>query len=296
MPRTRFAALAAILGLGSLRAETLTFSDPALLGFGKPAIGTAWSVAEPQGFKNASGGLESWDVRALVPVWGGKRDDFAAGLSLSYQHTELKAWETPYFTSLSLENVQAQITLAKLPKTAGWAGLALLRSGVGTDGQAFGSTSFAASAILIGGYQFSPRFSLAAACAIFRDIEETRFLGGLGLLWQPSDHWIVQLTPPIVSLGWLPAEDWRVSLSMYPSGGSWAVQSQNSQDLAALRFSNYRAGLGLEVNLAKHWRITSLVGLNFGSELQGRDSQQRTLFDQKLKSSAFGLLGLSYSF
>ncbi|NQX00495.1 hypothetical protein HQ447_07525, partial [bacterium] len=237
--------------------------------------------------------------RVLVPVWAkdfGEGSVFGTGVS-----SGLTAMDVDGALGLQqqdLQTLQLQATFAHFPTAReGWMGLAIVSAGLATDFNEIDGDDFALSTVLVGGYQFNPRFTLAAAVAYFHSVGDDTVVPGLGVIWQPNDQWIVQLTPPIVGVGWSPDPGWTFSVSAYPGGGAWDVDQEgtNSQ-VEAIKLEGWRAGLGVERRLGEHWRVNAQVGMNFGGELDLHDSGGDTLFKRDLDPSLFGLLGVAWTF
>lgn len=273
--------------------------DPALLGFGPPGFSSVVTVSRAMDFSNGGGAVDYTDGRALLPVWAHETEDGTVfGATLAYGWASLDASGALGLPRQNLHTLELQLTAAHFPKgDEGWMGLAIVSPGLATDFKSVSSDDFAFSAIVVAGYQFSPRFTLSAAAFYAHSIGEDTVVPGIGVVWRPNDHWIVQLTPPIGAVGWSPSKDWTFSLSAYPSGGAWGVdQAGQDRNIEAIQLEGWRAGLGVERRVGDHLRLSAQVGMNFGGQLELRDRNGGVLFSRDLDSSPFGLLGAAWNF
>lgn len=280
------------------RTET-TLIDPALLGFGAPGFSIAITGSQTMDFKNGRGSVDYFDGRAQLPVWGRDlKNGTFLGVTLSGGFASLDVNGALGVKKLSLGSVDLQLSGAHFPTgDQGWMGLAILSSGLSSDFGKISGDDFAFTAIIVAGYQFSPRFTLAAAAFYDHSIGEDTALPGIGVIWRPTDTLTLQLTPPIAAIGWTPVKAWTFSVSAYPSGGAWDVdRAGRRRDVEAIKLEGWRAGLGVERRIGAHLRFTAQIGMNFAGKIELRDSSQRVLLGENLDSSAFGLLGVAWSF
>lgn len=283
------------------REGSLGVIDPALLGFGSPGVSAVGTVSEPMDFDGGGGSVKFYDGRSKIPVWSKRFEEgsvLGASLGYGWASLEVDGADALGLERQNLHSLEFQLTAAHFPKSGeGWMGLAIVNPGLKTDFTNVSGDDFSLSAILVGGYQFSPRFTLSAAAVYFHSIGEDRFIPGVGAVWKPNDEWIVQLTPPIAAIGWTPHHDWTISISAYPSGGSWDVDDQGEDGrIEAIKLDGWRSGLGVERRFGDHWRFNFQVGVNFGGELELRDDSERVLFGRDLDPSLFGMVGLAWSF
>ena len=273
--------------------------DPALLGFGPPGFSTVVTVSEGMDFDDGSGSVDYLDGRARVPWWGKEiSEGNFVGTSLGYGWASLDVNGALGVEQLTLSTVELQLTAAHFPKgPEGWMGLGIVSGGLSSDFIEVSSDAFSFTAIGVWGYQFSPRFTLSAAGVYAHSIGEDLLLPGVGLVWRPSDALTVQLTPPIAALGWTPNESWTLSLSAYPAGGAWGVGEKSTErKVEAVKLESWRTGLGVERRMGDHLHFAVQAGMNFGGELELRDSGQRVLLGKELDASFFCLLGVAWTF
>jgi hypothetical protein len=273
--------------------------DPAMFGLGTPGFGTQVTASGEQEFEDGDGGLDLVTGRVRVPLWA---YDFGGGTllgaSCTYNWAALGLGDTLGISNLALHDVSLQLGLAHFPKAdAGWMGLAIASPGWASDFSAGSSEAFNFTGVLVAGYQFSPQLTAAVAGVYMHAIGESVALPGVGVIWRPSQEWLVQATAPVFAVGYQASDSIRYSFSAYPAGGAWAVDRVGSGgEVEAVKLQGWRAGLGVEYRLDKHWRITAQAGMNFGGQLELRDSSERVLFGRDLEPSPFALLGVTWAF
>jgi hypothetical protein len=273
--------------------------DPALLGFAPPGFSAVITVSKAMDFSNGGGSVDYTDGRALLPVWAHETEDGTVfGATLAYGWASLDASGALGLPRQNLNTLELQLTAAHFPKgDEGWMGLAIVSPGLTTDFKNVSSDDFSFSAIVVAGYQFSPRFTLSAAAFYAHSIGEDTVAPGIGVVWRPNEQWIVQLTPPIGAVGWSPNKNWIFSLSAYPSGSAWGIdQEGKDRNTKAIQLEGWRAGLDMERRVGDHLRLSVQVGMNFGGQLELRDRNGGVLFNRDLDSSPFGLLGAAWNF
>jgi Domain of unknown function (DUF6268) len=248
---------------------------------------------------DSPGALDLADGRMRIPFWGHRWENgtMMSG-SLTYSWTQLGMDNPLGLSSTTLHALDLNLSLAHLPREdQGWMGLLILSPGVATDFDQITRDDVTLTAIGVLGYQISPSLSLAVAGYAHQAAGETTAFPGVGVLWKPTDTTIVQLTPPIVALGWNPQKDWTLSLAAYPTGSAWDVDHSGTDGMVeAIKFSAWRVGLGVEYRIWDHLRLTAQVGVNFGGEIELRDASERVLWGRDLEASPFGLIGAAWTF
>jgi hypothetical protein len=269
--------------------------DPAALGFGSPAFTLDATYQGSLDYDNRSGGVESFESRAQLPVtkWEVGSVIFGATLGLTWRHVDFG----PGFGlgEKDLFNIEAQITAYWRPKDSRWWGLGFVTPGLGTDFEAVNSDSFQIAALALLGYQVNPRFDLAAGVFAGYSLEDAQVLPAVGFIWRPDDTWIVQFTPPIVAIGWQPSPDWSLAVVTYPGGDSWEV-AETEDGVRQVDLDLWRAALSIERRFGEHWRVSVRGGVAFGGELELRDSDARVLSSSDLDPAPFGAVAVKWAF
>ncbi len=277
----------------------MSLLDPALFGFGSPGFSSVFTGSAGMDFENSGGDVNYYDCRLLAPLFGKKVDEQTfIGASFAYGYSSLDVNGVSGVDDLFLSTVSLQMTAARFPKSdEGWMGLGIISPGIASDFDEVSGDDFAFRAIGVVGYQFSPSFTFAAVGVYNYSIGESTAFPGLGVIWRPTDSFTVQLTPPILAVGWNLDADWTFSLSAYPAGGSWDVdQKGTGGQVEAVKLSLFRAGVGAERRFGENFRITAQLGMNFGGELELRDGTEDEVFSEDIDPSPFGLLGVKYAF
>ncbi len=271
--------------------------DPAALGFGRAdpiVIGTVYDTMD---FSDGSGALDMVESRLRLPLYRKRFDSgWGFGASLIHEYTSADLNGHLLLDRLDLHSLELQFSLRHFPGTdTGWMGLLIASPGLATDFEDIGSDDFSFRLIGVAGYQFSPRFTLALAGYFAQSIGEQTALPGFGVIWRPSDDWMVQLTPPFAAIGWQATDTLSFSVSGFPSGGSWDI-SEEPSPVADIDISGWRVGIGSEYRLTDNWRINVIVGVNLFGNIELRDSEEIVLNETDLDEAMFGMLGVSYRF
>jgi len=170
--------------------------------------------------------------------------------------------------------------------------LGFLTPGLGTDFQGISWDDFEVSALGLLGYRFTDTFSFAGGVFAQYGAEEGMIVPALGFIWQP-DPFIVQLTPPFVVLGWRATESVTLSLSAYPSGGSWDVEDPN---VNRVELNGWQTAASVIYKVTEHVSLSLRAGMSIGGELELRDSNNRVLSNETLEAAPFGAVNLRWQF
>lgn len=277
--------------------ERVGLLDTALLGFGSPDPAFTATYFQPMDFTDGTGKLDMFETRLRVPLFKKRLDSgWRYGASLIHEYTMADFNGVLGLGSLDLQTLELQMSLSRFPRAgSGWMGLLIASPGVATDFDGFSSDDFAFRVIAVGGYQLSPRLTLALAGYFSHSLNEQRVLPGIGILWRPSNAWAVQLTPPIGAVVWRASESLAFNVSAFPSGGAWDVGEEQS-GVGGVVISGYRVGLGAEYRLGSTWRLNVLAGMNVGGDIELRDSSNNIIREADLDAAAFGMVGVSCRF
>jgi hypothetical protein len=101
------------------------------------------------------------------------------------------------------------------------------------------------------------------------------------------------VTPPFVVLGWRATDRVTLSLSAYPSGGSWDVEDPN---VNRVELNGWQTAASLIYQATDHFSVSLRAGLNVGGELELRDGKNNVLANETLESATFGALNLRWQF
>jgi hypothetical protein len=266
--------------------------DPAAFGFGRPGMMVDTTVVGTQDFANRPGGLGFSEVRTILPVWTKKVRDLRVSASLSYNASLLDFGGLLGLQRETLHTLDAQISLFWRPEPSRWWGLGFVTPGIGTDFRGVSWDDFEVSGLGLLGYKVTEGFSLAGGFFAQYGAQEGMIVPALGFVWKP-DPFIVQVTPPFVVLGWRAADRVTLSLSAYPSGGSWDVENPN---VNRVDLQGWQTAASVIFQVTRHFSVSVRAGLNVGGELELRDGRNRVLANETLDSAPFGALNLRWQF
>lgn len=266
--------------------------DPAAFGFGRPGYMMDATFMDQQDFSNRPGGLDFFELRTIIPVWTTKTDSTRVALSMGYNLTELDLGGLAGLGSETLHTLEAQLSMFWRPAASRWWGLGFVTPGLGTDFQGLSWDDFEVSGLGLLGYRFSDSFSVAGGTFAQYGAEEGRILPALGSIWQP-EPFILQVTPPFVVLGWQATDRLTLSLSAYPSGGSWDIEDPN---VNRVDLSGWQTAASIIYKLTDKLTLSLRGGMNLGAELELRDTNNRTVANETLEAAPFGAMNLRWTF
>lgn len=273
-------------------ARSVDFIDPAAFGFGRPGYMVDTTVVDTQDLANRPGGLDFMEVRTILPFWTKKVSTLRMSASLSYNLSELDFNGFFGLQSETLHTLEAQLSLFWRPEQSRWWGLGFMTPGIGTDFQGLSWDDFEVSNLGLLGYRFTDSFSLAGGFFAQYGAQEGMIVPALGFIWKP-DPFIMQVTPPFVVLGWRATDRVTLSLSAYPSGGSWDVEDPN---VNRVELNGWQTAASLIYQATDRFSVTLRAGLNVGGELELRDDNNNVLANETLESAPFGALNVRWQF
>jgi len=273
-------------------ARSVDLIDPAAFGFGRPGYMVDTTFVDTQDLANRPGGLDLMEVRTILPFWTMKVNSLRMSASLSYNLSELDFNGFFGLQSETLHTLETQLSLFWRPEQSPWWGLGFVTPGIGTDFQGLSLDDFEVSSLGLLGYRFTNSFSLAGGFFAQYGAEEGMIVPALGFIWKP-DPFIVQVTPPFVVLGWRATERVTLSLSAYPSGGSWDVENPN---VNRVELNGWQTAASVNYQATDRFSVSLRAGLNVGGELELRDENNHVLANETLESAPFGALNVRWQF
>ena len=273
-------------------ARSVGLIDPAAFGFGRPGFMVDTTFIDTQDFSNRPGGLDFMEVRTIVPFWTKKVNALRMSASLSYNLTELDFNGFLGLQSETLHTLEAQLSLFWQPEQSRWWGLGFVTPGLGTDFQDVSWDDFEVSGLGLLGYRFTDSFSLAGGFFAQYGAQEGMIVPAIGFIWKP-DPFIVQVTPPFAVIGWRATDRVTLSLSAYPSGGSWDLEDPN---VNRVELNGWQTAASVLYQVTDRFSISLRAGLNVGGVLELRDGSNDVLANETLESAPFGALNLRWQF
>jgi len=232
-----------------------------------------------------------FEVRTILPVWSTKIGEGGRlSTSLGYNITQLNF--DPGAT-LDLHTLEAQIAYFWNSPTSDWWGLGFVTPGLGTDFNGISFDDFQISALGLIGYEFTKTFTIAGGVFASYANDDGTLLPALGFIWQPGDL-TVQVTPPFIVVGYKVSDPVTVSLSLYPSGGSWDLEDQNGVNTIVL--SGWHSAASVMWKANEKLTLSLRAGINFAGEFETRDGDERVLNDENLDPAPFGAFNIRWAF
>lgn len=280
-------------GSGAPPAQSAGLIDPAAFGFGRPGYMVDATFIGTQDYGTSPGGLDVFELRTILPLWKTRLgQDTRLSLSLGYNLTEMDFGGLGGLGQETLHTLEAQASLFWSPRDSRLWGLGFVTPGLGTDFQGLGWDDFEVSALGLLGLRLNDTFSVAGGAFAQYGAQESRILPALGFIWQP-EPFIVQVTPPFVVLGWRATDRLTLSLSGYPSGGSWDIEDPR---VSRVDLSGWQAAASIIYRLTDRLSLSLRTGMNLGGELELRDSADREVANETLDAAPFGAINLRWEF
>jgi hypothetical protein len=263
---------------------------------GTPTAAVTWRTADGrQKTLNYRAGCGGPEGRALIPALKWQHDSWLFAAGLNYTGIEADFNTSANLGTTHLHDLAIQLVAAyNNPNTPWWA-LGFLTPGIASDFSSVTSDALTATSLALVGYRWNDHLDLAAGVFASWSLGEASVLPAIGFIWNPSSHWTIQATPPIVAIGWKPIPNWTFGLVAYPAGGSWEI-GNSSDPTRQINLSLWRAALSIERRLGPHWRISARSGIAFAGDIEFRDSSARVLSSSNLDSAPFAALALKWAF
>jgi hypothetical protein len=266
--------------------------DPAAFGFGQPGFVFDASWIDTQNVEDQSGALDYAEWRMIAPVGARKRGDFLWAASLGYNLTEVNFTDIKSVQDDTLHTLELQITGLWRPSATRWSAMAFVTPGVSTDFEGISADDLECTGLGLINYRLSDEWTFAGGAFGRYETDDSMLVPAFGFIWR-REPFVVQMTPPFAVIGWRATDKLTLSLSAYPSGGSWDL---DQADVNRLEVSGWQSAASVIYQFTDHWSVSFRGGVNFGGELEVLDRENRAIVEEDLQSAAFGAVNIRYSF
>ena len=245
---------------------------------------------------NNGGSFQADEFLLRFPLFilGRDRDFFVTG-SARYEYSDLTFSEFDLIPSTDLHATRLRATAYWEPKNSPWFSQVRFEPGIYTDGSDIDGDDYQSRGFGALGYKISPTFRLLAGAYYTESYGDPSIIPAIGLIWNPNDQFTVHLAPPEPRISYYPTRDWALQFKVAPGGGSWNLDSETSDTVDQLIYTNFRVGVGIERRIYKNFWATLWGGSNVFQSLEFQDGRERTLFDEDLDTSYFVYLGFHLS-
>jgi len=222
-------------------------------------------------FENGAGELETLSFGAR----GSLVDPFVVGNdwtiipTVSYEATFLRYDGTPAGFPVGDEDLHAlhlPVYALKASLSSPWIFGGFFRAGLATDFDHITDDDLFFDMGAGVGYRINENLTIGAGAVVLDIGGDDTFIPGIGFVWQPCDPVTFSLLGPVFRASWDPDEDWRLSLDVRLSGGTWNIDSNGDSRLLHLR--SWRAGLHAQRRLADEWWIEGGAGVTFANKVE----------------------------
>lgn len=270
----------------------MSLIDPAAFGFGSPGFVTDASWIDTQDLKDQNGAVDFSEWRMIAPLGAVKRGDFLWAASLGYNLTDVGFEDIMGMEDETLHTLELQITSLWRPQGSRWSTMAFVTPGVSTDFEGISTDDVEATGLGLINYRVNDELTLAGGVFGRYETDDSMLVPAFGFIWQ-REPFVVQMTPPFAVIGWRASEKLTLSLSAYPSGGSWDLDGQAAN---RLNLSGWQTAATVMYRFTDHWALSLRAGMNVGGELELLDRDNRKLMREDLESAAFGAINVRYLF
>lgn len=272
--------------------KRMGFIDPAAFGFGQPGFVADFSMTGTQDFAAATGGLDFSELRLIAPLGVMMRNDFLLATSLGYNLTQVGFDGWAGLNDQTLHSLEAQVTLSWRPRDSRWSTLAFVTPGISSDLNRITGDDFDCSGLGLVNYRVSDGFTLSAGMFGRYEVDDAFLVPAAGFIWQ-NDAWQVQMTPPFAVIGYRASEQLTLSLSAYPSGGSWDL---DDSPVNRVKVRGWQVAASVMYRLDDHWQLSWRSGFNVAGEVELFDAAHRSVDEEDLSTAPFTALNLRYLF
>jgi hypothetical protein len=268
--------------------------DIAGYGVGKPSLSLDYTLSDTMDFEDGSDGVDMQNFRARIPLLGTSTGDLRFSISTRYDFTRL---ETNSLGKRDLHEFNLALQFSYVPDEMepGWLGFVRVQPSLGFESGADVADALEATIIGVIGYKFSPTFAAALGTYANYAYEDMVVYPAIGFIWRPTNDTFVQITPPLINLAWRFAPKWTVFVNTYPAGNKWQLDD-NGNEARVLDLGMFRASAGIQYAFNDNLRLSVRGGMNFLSDLEVRDENQRVLSEDDLDSAPFGAMTLTWLF
>jgi hypothetical protein len=155
------------------------------------------------------------------------------------------------------------------------------------------SDAFTFSAFAGAGYKVSPTLSLLGGVFYADGFGDDFLAPGVGVIWNPSPDWSVNIMPPFASVRWNFQEDYYLSMFARFDSTTWNVGADATGPDRDVNMSSTRVGLRLERRLTERLWGQISAGYNLGREMQIENLNNLTLQQDDIDPSPFVQIGIN---
>lgn len=231
--------------------------------------------------------LRETEFRTGYPVW--KEPGRVVSLGLRWTQYDFLS-SAPPVEDFTAHSLRFPLT-AVWPRDAGWSWMANVAPAIRSDFESMTSDDLGISAMVIGTYPWRPELRLSAGAVYGQDFGRSRLFPALGASWTPTPEWQVDLLFPRPRVTYKATPSLTFIAGMEPGGDQWNIDlAGDERDLA---LSEYRAGLGVEWQFARHFALVAHAGHVFGRELEIRDGRRKES-ETDIDDTWFARIGLRF--
>lgn len=212
-------------------------------------------------------------------------------IGIRYRFNQMDFKNIPNLQDQDLHAIQLPVDFRYKVEDTSWSWWLRVRPGLFTDFESVNNEDWAFSSIFTGNREISAHLTLSFGAYFSRDFGKDRFFPTLGLVWEPTAKWRINLTPPHVTIAHHPSENWILKLAAYPGGGSWNIDDSTSRKSRDINLRSVRVGLGIERRMYERCWFSIWGGANVRQRVEVLNGG-RNVFESDLGASGFGYAGL----
>jgi Domain of unknown function (DUF6268) len=289
------AACLAALNAQAGEASLDTRSGDVLHEFLEGSLTTEFVFDSPMSWKGSPGSTSWREAYFFSPVWGHESGPWSADVSLDYALHNFELSSAKFNRRFHVQSIRTELDFAWVSKDSGWAVMADASPGFATDFEKGTRDEFNVEASAAIGYRWSHSLFTGVSAEYTRSYGRPRLLPGLIVLWQPSEHFHLEISPEAIEPQWRINERLRASLVLVPTGGSWAVASRDGKP-SRLTFSGAKVGIKVEKRVLDKCWLYAEAGLNSSGNIKLAGSAPAPILNRDLKPAGYYGGGLHWDF
>lgn len=249
----------------------------------------------PMTLEGNAGEYSMHEYRAFMPLPPVMTDTFMLVTTLNYRVFDADFDTDVLNGTFSLHSVRLPIQAGWISPSSPWVGILYLEPGLATDFNVINEDSFDLNAGIGAGYRFSDNLFVALGVGYSRNYGEDDLFPALVVLWRPSPHFTLNISPDGIVPELRINDDWRVKMKLELIGGRWTMEDDEGRE-REVRLKGGTAGLFIEHRVFQQCWFSIGAGINTQANLRIEDGAGDELLDRDLEEAFVLRTGLKWVF
>ena len=158
------------------------------------------------------------------------------------------------------------------------------------------SDAFSFSVVAGVGYKQNPDLRWFGGVFYSQGFDDDILTPGLGVMWNPTPKWSVNVLPPFANASWRFHENYALTLFGRYESATWNVEADSAGPDRDVAMSSLRVGLRLERRLSDHFWAQISGGVSFAREMEIETLSSATLQEDDVDAAPFVQAGVNIRF